>query len=52
MLSAVIAIALGAILGALQQGRLAWAAATVGSHVLGSVALTFAGLATPALLRR
>ncbi len=37
---------------ALQQGRLAWALATVSSHVLGSLALTFAGLATATLLRR
>ncbi len=37
---------------ALQQGRLAWALATVSTHVLGSLALTFAGLATVTLLRR
>ena len=37
---------------ALQQGRLAWALATVSTHVLGSLALTFAGLATATLLRR
>ena len=37
---------------ALQQGRLAWAAATVGAHVLGSVALTFAGIASVLLFRR
>ena len=37
---------------ALNQGRLAWAAATVSAHVLGSLALTLLGLATPALLRR
>jgi CrcB protein len=37
---------------ALQQGRLAWAAAQVGTHVLGSLALTLLGLATPALFRR
>lgn len=37
---------------ALQGGRLAWAAATVAAHVIGSVVLTFAGLATVTLLRR
>lgn len=37
---------------ALQQGRLAWALATVSTHVLGSLAMTFAGLATATLLRR
>jgi CrcB protein len=37
---------------AIQQGRPGWAAATVATHVLGSLALTFAGLATPALLGR
>ena len=37
---------------ALQQGRVAWAAAQVGPHVLGSLALTLLGLATPALFRR
>ncbi len=37
---------------ALQQGRLAWAAATISTHVLGSLGLTLLGLATPALLRR
>ena len=36
----------------LQQGRLAWAAATVSVHVLGSLGLTLMGLATPALFRR
>jgi fluoride exporter len=40
------------VVAALQQGRLAWAAATVGTHVLGSLALTLLGLATPALFRR
>ena len=40
------------VVAAFQQGRVAWAAATMGSHVLGSMALTFAGLATPASLRR
>jgi fluoride exporter len=34
------------VVAALQQGRMGWAAATVGLHVLGSVALTFAGLAS------
>jgi CrcB protein len=37
---------------ALQQGRTAWAAATVAGHVLGSVAMTLLGLATVAVLRR
>ncbi len=40
------------VVTALQHGRLGWAAATVGTHVLGSVAMTFAGLATVTLLRR
>jgi fluoride exporter len=40
------------VVGALQQGRLGWAAATVGTHVLGSLALTLAGLATVTLLKR
>jgi fluoride exporter len=39
------------VVHALQAGRNAWAAATVAAHVLGSVLLTLAGLATPALLR-
>ena len=39
------------VVHALQQGRLGWAAATVSAHVLGSLALTLLGLATPALLR-
>jgi fluoride exporter len=40
------------VVGLLQQGRLGWALATVGTHVLGSLAMTLAGLATPMLLRR
>ena len=40
------------VVNALQQGRLGWAAATVSTHVLGSLGLTLLGLATPALLRR
>lgn len=36
----------------LQQGRLAWAASTAAVHVLGSLALTLLGLATPALFGR
>lgn len=36
---------------ALQSGRSGWAAATVAAHVLGSLALTLAGMATPALFR-
>lgn len=39
------------VVGLLQQGRLGWALATVGGHVLGSLAMTLAGLATPALFR-
>ena len=37
---------------ALQAGRLGWAAATVATHVLGSLAATLAGLATVGVLRR
>jgi CrcB protein len=40
------------VVGLLQQGRLGWALATVGAHVLGSLAMTLAGIATPALLER
>jgi len=40
------------VVAALQQGRLEWAATTVATHVLGSLALTLLGLATPALLQR
>jgi CrcB protein len=40
------------VVQSLQQGRLGWALATVLTHVAGSLALTLAGLATPALLRR
>jgi CrcB protein len=40
------------VVGLLQQGRLGWALATVSTHVLGSLAMTFAGLATPMLFRR
>ena len=40
------------VVAALQQGRLGWAAATVSTHVLGSLGLTLLGLATPALFRR
>ena len=39
------------VVQAMQQGRLGWAAATVGLHVVGSVALTFAGLATSTAFR-
>lgn len=39
------------VVAAVQQGRLGWAAATVAVHVLGSVALTFAGLASSTWLR-
>ena len=40
------------VVHALQAGRTGWAAATVATHVLGSLALTLAGLATPALFRQ
>lgn len=40
------------VVSALQQGRLGWAATTVAAHVLGSLLLTLAGLATPSLLQR
>ncbi len=40
------------VVGALQQGRTAWAMATVAGHVLGSVGMTLLGLGTVAVLRR
>ena len=40
------------VVAALQQGRLGWAAATISTHVLGSLGLTLLGLATPTLFRR
>ncbi len=40
------------VVQALQQGRTAWALATVSGHVLGSVGMTLLGLATMAVLRR
>ncbi len=40
------------VVQALQQGRTAWALATVGGHVLGSLGMTLLGLATVALVRR
>jgi len=40
------------VVAALQQGRLGWAVTTVAAHVVGSLALTLLGLATPALLQR
>jgi CrcB protein len=40
------------VVHALQQGRLGWAAATVSTHVLGSLVLTFAGMATAGWFRR
>ncbi len=40
------------VVAALQHGRLGWAMATVAVHVLGSLALTLAGLASVSLLRR
>ncbi len=39
------------VMHALQQGRIGWAALTVGVHVAGSVALCFAGLATSMVFR-
>jgi len=36
----------------IQQQRLLWAAAAIGSHVLGSLAMTLLGLASVALIRR
>lgn len=39
------------VVHALQAGHTGWAAATVATHVLGSLALTLAGMATPALFR-
>lgn len=39
------------VVGLLQQGRLGWALATVTTHVLGSLAMTLAGIATVTLLR-
>ena len=40
------------VVGLLQAGRLGWALATVSAHVLGSLAMTFAGIGTVTLLRR
>lgn len=40
------------VVSALQQGRVGWAAATIGTHVLGSLGMTLLGLMTPAWLRR
>ena len=40
------------VVQALQAGRTGWALATVATHVLGSLALTLAGLATPSLFRQ
>ncbi len=39
------------VVQALQGGRLGWALATVAAHVLGSLALTLAGIATASLAR-
>jgi fluoride exporter len=36
----------------LQEGRVGWAAATISTHVLGSLGMTLAGLATVAAIRR
>lgn len=40
------------VVGLLQQGRAGWALATIATHVLGSLAMTFAGIGSVALLRR
>jgi len=39
------------VVGLLQQGRVGWALATVTGHVLGSLAMTFVGIASVSLLR-
>lgn len=39
------------VVAAVQQGRLGWAAASIGLHLGGSIALTFAGLATSTAFR-
>lgn len=39
------------VVHALQTGRTGWALATVATHVAGSLLLTLAGLATPALFK-
>ncbi len=39
------------VVHAMQQGRMGWAAATVALHLAGSVALTFAGIATSTAFR-
>lgn len=36
----------------IQQGRLVWATTAIGIHVVGSLGMTFLGLATVALLKR
>jgi len=36
----------------LQQGRLVWATAAIGAHVIGSISLTLAGLLTVVWLRK
>lgn len=38
------------VTGLLQQGRLGWAATTIAAHVVGSLVLTLAGLATVSAL--
>lgn len=39
------------VVGLLQQGRPGWAVATIATHVLGSLAMTFAGIATATMVR-
>jgi CrcB protein len=39
------------VVQALQAGRTGWAMATVATHLVGSLLLTLAGMATPAVLR-
>lgn len=36
----------------IQEGRISWAMATVSAHVVGSLAMTFAGLASVSMLKR
>jgi len=40
------------VAGLLQQGRLGWASAAIGMHVIGSLLMTFLGMATVTLLKR
>jgi CrcB protein len=40
------------VVSLLQQGRLTWAMAAIGTHVLGSLTMTLLGIATVAILQR